>query len=236
MNKQIRFLLLGIAMAFIGACATPQTGGVPAGNPGDLVRQLDADLTRARSNQVDVLAPGLFNDAQSAFMKAKQSLDRGAKLTDIREYVAEGSASLKKAEEIAQVSRTILGETNNAREKALKVGADKLGEPYMDVEKKYLKLTKSIENDNLSYAQKNAADVQAAFRDVEIMAIKNNALSNARNMMAEAEKAKIQKIAPLAYGAAGQALNEADAYIGKIPMPRKRSVRKPPMQSSWCDG
>jgi OOP family OmpA-OmpF porin len=217
MNKQIRFLLLGIAMAFIGACATPQTGGVPAGNPGDLVRQLDADLTRARSNQVDVLAPGLFNDAQSAFMKAKQSLDRGAKLTDIREYVAEGSASLKKAEEIAQVSRTILGETNNAREKALKVGADKLGEPYMDVEKKYLKLTKSIENDNLSYAQKNAADVQAAFRDVEIMAIKNNALSNARNMMAAAEKAKIQKIAPLAYGAAGQALNEADAYIGKNP-------------------
>jgi hypothetical protein len=103
---------------------------------------------------------------------------------------------LKKAEEIAQVSRTILGETNNAREKALKVGADKLGEPYMDVEKKYLKLTKSIENDNLSYAQKNAADVQAAFRDVEIMAIKNNALSNARNMMAEADKAKIQKIAP----------------------------------------
>jgi hypothetical protein len=74
MNKQIRFLLLGIAMAFIGACATPQTGGVPAGNPGDLVRQLDADLTRARSNQVDVLAPGLFNDAQSAFMKAKQGL------------------------------------------------------------------------------------------------------------------------------------------------------------------
>jgi OOP family OmpA-OmpF porin len=71
---------------------------------------------------VDVLSPGLFKDAQAAFMKAKRALDKGAKLTDIQEYVAEGSASLKKAEEIAQVSRTILGETNKARDKALKVG------------------------------------------------------------------------------------------------------------------
>ena len=217
MNKPFRFLLLGFVLAFAGACATPQTGGMPTGNPGELVKQFEAELTRARSNQVDVLAPGLFNEAQSAFMKANQALDRGAKLSDIQAYVAEGSASLKKADEIAQVSRTILGETNKARDKALKVGADKLGEPYMDVEKQYLKLTKAIESDNLSYAQKNAADVQAAFREVEIMAIKNSAIGNVRKMMADADQAKVQKIAPMAYDEALRALNEADAYIGQNP-------------------
>ncbi|MDX2451906.1 OmpA family protein [Desulfosarcina sp.] len=217
MNKPLRFLLLVFVLAFAGACATPQPGSMPTGNPGALVEQLEAALTSARSNQVDVLAPGLFNDAQSAFMKAKQGLDKGTKLTDIQEYVAQGSASLKKAEEIAQVSRTILGETNKARDKALKVGADRLGEPYMDVEKRYLKLTKAIENDNLSYAQKNAVEVQAAFRDVEIMAIKNSAIGNARKMMADANKARVQKIAPAAYNDALQALNEADAYIGQNP-------------------
>jgi len=217
MNKPFGFLVLGFVLAFAGACATPQPGGMPTGNPGELVKQFEADLVTARSNQVDVLAPGLFKDAQSAFMKAKQSLDKGAKLSDIQKYVAEGSASLKKAEEIAQVSRTILGETNKARDKALKVGADRLGEPYMDVEKQYLKLTKAIENDNLSYAQKNAAKVQAAFRGVEIMAIKNNAIGNARKMMADADKSKVQKIAPTAYNDALQALNDADAYIGNNP-------------------
>ena len=217
MNKPFRFLLLGFVLAFAGACATPQPGGMPTGNPGALVEQLEAELTRARSNQVDVLAPGLFNDAQSSFMKAKKGLDKGAELADIQEYVAEGSASLKKAEEIAQVSRTILGETNKARDKALKVGADKLGEPYMDVENQYLKLTKAIESDNLSYAQKNAAEVQAAFRDLEIMAIKDTAIGNARKMMADADKAKVQKIAPTAYEDALKALNEADAYIGQNP-------------------
>jgi outer membrane protein OmpA-like peptidoglycan-associated protein/ElaB/YqjD/DUF883 family membrane-anchored ribosome-binding protein len=215
MKNRVYVLLL--LLSVVSACATPPPAGVPMENPEQLVGQLEADLATARANQVDVLAPGLFNEAQSAFMKARQTLDKGAKLSAISAYVSEGNASLKQAEEIAQVSRTILGETNKARDKALKVGADKLGEPYMDVEKNYLKLTTSIENDNLSYAQKNAADVQAAYRDLEIMAIKNNALANARNMMAEADKAKVQKIAPQAYAAAEQALNDADAYIGDNP-------------------
>ena len=69
----------------------------------------------------------------------------------------------------------------------------------------------------MSYAQENAAEVQAAFRDVEIMAIKNSAIGNARKMMADADKARVQKIAPTAYNDALQALNEADAYIGQNP-------------------
>jgi OmpA-OmpF porin, OOP family len=217
MKKRFRFLCLGLVIGAIVVGATTQAQSATSTNPGQLVSRLEADLTTARSNQVDVLAPGLFNDAQAAFIKAKRALDKGAKLTDIQKYVAEGSASLKQAEEIAQVSRTILAETNKARDKALKVGADRLGEPYMDVEKRYLKLTRAIEDDNLSYAQKNAAEVQAAFRDVEIMAIKDSAIGQVRQMMADAEKAKVQKIAPTAYNDALQALNEADAYIGQNP-------------------
>ena len=60
MNKPFRLLLLGFVLAFAGACATPQTGSMPTGNPGELVKQFEAELTRARSNQVDVLAPGLY--------------------------------------------------------------------------------------------------------------------------------------------------------------------------------
>ncbi len=217
MQKRFQFLFLGLVLGAIVVWATTQTHAAPSESPGQLVSQLEADLSAARSKQVDVLSPALFKDAQTAFMKAKRALDKGAKLTAIREYVAEGNASLKKAEEIAQVSRTILAETIEARDKALKVGADKLGEPYHEVEREYLKLTTAIERDNLSYAQEKAADVKAAFRDLEIMAIKNNAIGKARQMMADADKARIQKIAPAAYHDALQALNDADAYIGQNP-------------------
>lgn len=202
---------------FFVACATTQPKPVATGNPGELVNQLESKLAAAKSNQVDILAPGLFKDAQSAFMKAKQALEKESKLSIINDYVAQGNASLSKAEEIAQVSRTILGETNKARDKALKVGADRLGKPYMKVEEQYLKLTKAIENDNLSYAQKNAAKVQAEFKNVEIMAIKESAIGEARQMMAKAEAAKTPKIAPKAYADAVQAINEADTFIGNNP-------------------
>jgi OOP family OmpA-OmpF porin len=217
MKKQIRFWFLGFVLLSIFVWSTAQAETVSPGNPGQLVGQLEADLAAARSNQVNVLAPGLYKEAESAFIKAKQGLEKGAKLSSINEFVAEGHVNLKKAEEIAKVSRTILGETNSARDKALKVGADRLGEPYMDVENQYLKLTKAIENDNLSYAQKRAAEVQAGFRNVEIMAIKNSAIGKVRNMMTEAENAKVQKIAPTAYNDALQAVNEVDAYIEKNP-------------------
>ncbi|MGD9308393.1 MAG: OmpA family protein [Desulfosarcina sp.] len=217
MGKQFSFLVMGLFFFLVSACATTTSELVPTGNPGELVGQLEADLATARANKVDVLSPGLFDDAESAFMKAKKALDEGAKLSTISNYVSQGNDSLNKAKDISQVSRTILSETNQARDKALNVGADRLGDPYMDVEKQYLKLTKAIENDNLSYAQKNASKVQAAYRYVEIMAIKDSAIGTARKMMAEAEAAKIPKIAPMAYADASRALSEADAYIDGNP-------------------
>lgn len=217
MKTTNRIFLLFSVFFIVSACASQQTVSSPTNNPVQWVNQLEADLAEARSQDVNVLSPGLYNQAQSSLLAAKQALERGGKLSAIENYVAEGKDSLQKAETIAQVSRTILGETNNARAKALKVGADRLGEPYMDVERQYLELTKAIENDNLSYAQQNALEVQVAFRKLEIMAIKKSALGNARKMMADADKAKLQKIAPLAYGAAKQALNEAETYAGQNP-------------------
>lgn len=226
MKTKIHIILLFFCFIIVGACATAHTSSVSASNPEASVRQLEAKLTDARSRNIDVLSPGLYKEAEASFAKAKQALDRGAKISAINNYIAEGNASLRKAEEIAQVSRTILGKTNEARDKALKAGADKLGKPYMDVEKQYLKLTKAIENDNLSYAQKHAAEVQAGFREVEIMAIKNSSLGNARKMMADADKAKLRKSAPTAYGAAEQALNEAEIYAGQNPYATEQISQK----------
>lgn len=215
--KKNQLLIFLFVLAIAGACTTTQPQNIPTGNPEQLVNQLDADLAAAKSNQVDVLAPGLYNGAQSSFLKAKQALTQGAKLSDISAYVAQGSAQLEKAKTIAQVSRTILTQTNEARGNALNVGADRLGEPYMEVEKQYLSLTKAIEEDNLSYAQKHAGRVQTAFRELEIMAIKNNALGNARTVIAGAEKTKVHKIAPTAYNDALQALKAADVFIEQNP-------------------
>lgn len=214
-KKQV--ISLGFIFFIMAACATPRPEIVTSVQPQQLVAQLEADLKTARANQVNILAPRFYNDAQNSFMKASQVMEKGEKISDIIEYVAEGNNSLEKAKEIAQVSRTILARTNEAREKALKVGAAQLGTPFQKVEEQYMKLTSAIENDNLSYAQKNAAKVQLSFRDLEIMSIKNNILGNVRKIMAKADAAKVQTLSPSAYTDAVKALNEADAYIDRDP-------------------
>lgn len=213
----IRLICLVVIPIIMVACATQQSGNIATGNPEKAVGQLETDLAAAKSNQLDVLAPNWFSKAKSSYTRAKTALKAGAKLSDIGVYVAEANDSLKKAEEIAQISRTILSSTNEARQKALKVNADKLGEPFRTVENQYLRLTQNIENNNINYARKNGAKVQAAYRDVEIMAIKHNALKDVRKMMANAEITNIQKTAPAAYRAAEQSLDKADAFIGRNP-------------------
>ena len=201
----------------LGACATRQLESIPGQDPMQLVGQLRSDLEKAQSQQVDALAPGLFKEAQSAYVKAQKALDKGAKLTVIKDHVARGRSRLDTALDVAQISRTILSQTNTARTKALNVRADKLGEPFQNVEKQFLKLTSAIENDNLSYAQSKAGQVQAAYGELEIMAIKNNALAETRQIMAKAEKSKYPKIIPIVFGEAQKALKDADDYIGQHP-------------------
>lgn len=221
MKGIIRFCLLFFVLSVVSACATGQTSSVSAINPdvsvNQSVYQLEASLSDARSRNIDVLSPGLFQKAQTSFAKAKQALEKGAKLSAINDYVADGSVNLRKAEEIAKVSQTILGAVNEDRDRALKAGAERLGKPYTNVENQYLKLTQAIENDNLSYAQNHAPEVQSGFRKLEIMAIKNNALGNTRKMMDDARKAKLNKISPMAYRAAEQALKQVEVYAEQNP-------------------
>ena len=226
MKKHNWLYFLGFIFVFISACAATQPTIAPTGNPEQLVRQLETDLSNARADQVDVLSPGLFEEAQSAYIKAQEGLDKGAKLSAISKYVSMGNASLKTGRgNLAGFPDDFSEIPTKPGKKALKVGADKLGEPYEEVDKQYLALTKAIENDNLSYAQKKChARFKPPFVDVEIMAIKDTALGNARQMMAE--DAKIQKIAPQTYEEALQTLQDADAYIGKNPYAEESISKK----------
>jgi outer membrane protein OmpA-like peptidoglycan-associated protein len=216
MNKK-QFFILGIVLLVLTACATPQSGVAPSGNYGQLVNQLKSDLEAARANRVHLLAPGYFSEAESAFKRAGQVLEGEGKPADISKYVAQGNASLEKAKETARIAGDILDLLNEARRKALEAGGDQMGKPYAEVETQYQRLARAIENDNVGYAQKHSAAVEAAYRHVEIAAIKSNVLGNVRKIMAEAEVSKVQKLVPTAYNDARVALDDADAYIGHNP-------------------
>jgi outer membrane protein OmpA-like peptidoglycan-associated protein len=216
-RKNILLIIVVITLlSFVGACTSSNLNVKPIAkseNPTDHINRLDNDISNARKNQVNVLAPTSFANAEELLNDAKKALDRGGELSEILEKIASGRAQLKNAEEMAQLARTALPDVIKARELARSAGAINFEEDYTEVEEQFLKLTKAVEDDNLKYAQRNRAKVADEFDRLELRAIKEQTIGVARKLIGKAEKLKAQKIAPKTHTVARAKLKEADAFI-----------------------
>jgi len=219
-------LTAAFAVSFIvAACAGQQLEVQPIAkseNPQELINKLENELALARKNQVSVLAPDWFSEAESSLYDAKQALDQGDEISKIFDGVAKGRAQLQRAEEIAKISRSTLPEAIKSRDLARAAGAANLADDYADAEEQFLKLTRAIERNNLSYAQRNQARVTEQFRQLELRAIKIQTLGEVRNLLRVAKKSDAEKIAPESYALAQKKLVEADAFITQHPYEKEK--------------
>lgn len=216
-------------MWFLSASAGSQakTGEVfEMVNPADEVNRFDSEISNAQKNQVNVLAPISFAKAEKYLNDAKEALTGGDELSEILEEISSGRLELQRAEEMAQVSRTTLPTVIKARELARAAGATSLGEDYVKAEKQFLKLTKAIEKNDLNYAQNNRDTVAAAFDQLEVRAIKEQKLGEARKLIDQAEKQGAKKLAPQSLEMAEQTLKVADLFISEHRYEREEIQQK----------
>lgn len=237
MNKSkipsIVYLIIMIASLFlITACASPPVspeavhGMVRAENPVEMVNQLAGHITDARKNQLNVLSPAWYAKAENSYLKAKNDLEKGKELSDVRKYVNTAEAQLQKAEEMAKISRTTLSELIEARNKARAAGATDLGEDYVAAEKRFLILTHAIENNDLRYAQNNQKKLSDVFHQLEIRAIKEKTIGEVNTLINQAEKQGAKKITPGSFALAKEKLKEADEFITQNPYDKDTMKKK----------
>ena len=218
LKKKIEIMAVLIAVFFMGACATSKLKVEPIAtseNPTEQVNLLEKGISKARNNQLDVLAPVWFGKAEVSLKGAKEGVEIGDDLSLILQKVANGRAQLRRAEEISHLVRTALRDTIKARERARAAGAISLGESYSKVEKQFLGLTKAIEKNNLKYAHNNSSKVIKAFDELELRAIKEEAIGEARRLIHQAETDGAKKITPNTLAIAKKKLSEADSYISE---------------------
>jgi OmpA-OmpF porin, OOP family len=210
--------MVATALWILSACAGGQVEMEEIGttvNPAEEVNRFDSEISNAQKNQINVLAPTSFAKAEAHLSDAMKALKSGDELSEILEPIASGRAQLTNAEEMAQVARTTLPNAIKARELARAAGATNLGEDYVRAEEQFLKLTKAIENNDLKYAQNNREKVAAAFDQLEVRAIKEQTLGEARKLIKQAEEEGARKITPKTLEVARQKLNHADAFISE---------------------
>jgi OOP family OmpA-OmpF porin len=211
-------LILVMAVSLLGSCGGKQLKVETISKSEDpvaLVNQLDNQLKNAQENQVDILAPGWFAKAKGSSQEARKKLEAGDEISEILLNISYGRAQLQRGEELALLSRTVLGDVIKARDDALAAGADSLGPDYNRVEEQFLKITGAIEKNNLDWADRNKESVNQAYRQLELQAIKENSLGEARKLIQQAENEGAKKISPEALALAQSTLKDADAYISE---------------------
>ena len=237
MNKNktspICYLIVIIMSLFlITACAvTPSGPGaapsmVSAENPVEMVNQLGGHIADARKNQVNVLSPTWYAKAEGSYLEAKDDLEKGKELSDIRKYVSKAETQLQKAEEMAKISRTTLGKLIEARNKARVAGATDLGKDYVAAENRFLNLTQAIENNDLRYAQNNQKKLAGVFRELEIRAIKEKTIGEVNTLIEQAERSGAKKTTPKSFAMAQEKLKEADEFITENPYDKDTMKKK----------
>ncbi len=217
-RKNLGIMAVLAALCFLGICGgsiVKAEAAARSDNPIVEINQLEQDLSDALKNHLNILAPASFAKAEASLNDAKKRLDRGDKASKILEKIANGRTQLQRAQEASQRARSELATVIKARELARAAGATNFGDDYADVEKKFLDLTKAVEKDKVKRARKNAPKVEEQYRQLELRAIKEQTLGEARRLIKQAEKEGARKIAPKTYEAAQKKLKEVDQFISK---------------------
>lgn len=206
-------LALGAAL-FIGACShkikpvdIPQTA-----NPTAEVDALAADLNTARGQRVDVLAPESFKQAEESLKDAQKKRDKNKKGEKILKDVGYGRAYLNRAQTAAAHSQNQLADVMKARDQAIAGGAQNHHSELTKLDKRLKKYTIRIEQ-RKQIDRSDLTELQADYLDLELKAIKNVKLSEAKNTLENAEKNGAKQIVPKAYQESKEKLQVAEKAI-----------------------
>ncbi len=182
-------------------------------DPVEQLVSLESDLDTAREASLDVLSPRYFARAEQLYQEAQGMLERETDLSEILLKITAGRVELQRAEQTAQICRTVLADVIKVRELALAAGAADLGTEYTAAEERFQRLTRAIEDNDLDSAQKNKAKVFDAFDQLELRAIKERNMGEAHRLLEQAIANRASRLAPLTLAEAQQQLDEADAFI-----------------------
>ena len=160
-----------------------------------LFKGTDALMQQANDARADLLSPDNYADAQSAYAKAEKEVNNG-RADRAEKELAKVDEALNKALAASELAVVTFEDSLKVRELAVNANAEKY-EPdlWASAEKQFADAATRLEAGNVKNARKSADKATQAYDDAELAAIKTAILGNARNLLAEADKNRVEKYA-----------------------------------------
>ena len=171
-------------------------------------------IEQARAENLDLIAPRLFERAESRLADARRRYDDGAGSDDIDRRIDESLEALDEAEELAPVGRTVLRDALSARADALEAGAPNYAaDDWEAAEKSTRDAGRRIEDDDRTGAEERAERAETAYREAELNAIRADVLGRTRAARAAALEMKADKLSPILFSGADSLVSAAEAVL-----------------------
>lgn len=213
-------LITAMAIGFIGCASTPPNVQSISSNadPAYEISRTEDMVNEARQQQMDVLSPQNFKDAEKALAKAKDYKSNNKSTDKILQQVSYSRAWLEEGKAKSDIAMKSMGDIADARGGALKARANELfPKEWSKVGKQLESVTKDVEEGSLKAADKKGTDIIAKYRQLERDAVSSTYLGKADASISAAKKDGADKKAPKTYGAAQMRYNETEKLIALDP-------------------
>jgi len=188
------------------------------------VDSVSAMLEDARSRDLHLIAPRRFETAASKLAEARDRLEAGGNIGDIRDRLAEARGALDRAEGLREVGSVLLRDAIGARDDALAANAPEYApELWSDAASRLRDAGRSVEDGDQNDAREEAREARARFQAAEVKAIKNSLLTPARELRSDSRDRDAHERAPRTYALADSLLERAEVVLQEDPSRQSRA-------------
>lgn len=179
-------------------------------------KEADAAKAAADAANAELLAPRSYQRGMDEYQDAEYALERGRNIETVRSNAADAARHFKTATTAAELAATALAQVMKSRQDAANARAPELSpEIWQEAQRKFGDAIRMLERGNLKSAKRRDIEATSLYRDAELVAIKAQYLSETRRLLADADRARVGRYAPITLGKAKQLLADAERELNE---------------------
>tara|TARA_R110002096_G_scaffold97263_4_gene216692 strand:+ start:6957 stop:8423 length:1467 start_codon:yes stop_codon:yes gene_type:complete len=206
----LKFVILSTALvAFGGAHAQDELRST-------FFKEADAAKAAADAENAELFAPKSYENGMKEYRSAESALERGRNIEYVRDNAADATEYFRNASKAAQLAKTALAQAIKSRQDGANAQAPKLSpELWQKAQQEFIRAIQLLERGDLKNAKRREIEATTLYRDAELDAIKTQYLSDTRRLLADADRARVGKYAPITLGKAKQLLADAERELNE---------------------
>ncbi|MDH3430729.1 MAG: OmpA family protein [Gammaproteobacteria bacterium] len=195
--------------------------GIGSANAQDELRktffkEADAAKAAAEAANAQLLAPRSYERGSAEYNAAETALERGRNIETVRSNAADAARHFRTATTAAQLASTALAQVMKSRQDAANARAPELSaEIWEEAQRKFGDAIRLLERGDLKGAKRRDIEATSLYRDAELIAIKAQYLNETRQLLADADRARVGRYAPITLNKAKQLLADAERELNE---------------------